>query len=188
MFGGGNGDQLFSAGNEAQALHAGSGNETLFGAFGSGADTFYGSSGKTQITGGTGADTFVAGTGAASITAGLSNNEFVFYNGQAGGTESISGFVSGRDLIDLQGYGKNEVANALKSQHQTAGGDVITLSDNTTITFAGVNSLSASDFVTSSGSASGGSGDPGSGDHGHGHGHHDGDGHSHIRDGIVGHS
>ena len=186
LFGGGDGDQLYSMGNKAQALHAGAGNETLFGLGGSGADTFYGSSGSTQIVGGFGADTFVAGTGAATITAGFSSNLFVFTNGQAGGTESISGFVSGQGLIDLQGYGKNEVTKALKSQHLTSGGDVITLSDSTTITFAGVSSLSASDFVTSSGSAGGG--DPSTGDKGHhgSHGDFDAGDHRHIRDGIVG--
>ncbi len=97
LFGGGDGDQLFGMGTMAQALHAGAGNETLFG--GAGADTFYGGSGSAQVFGGFGADTFVAGTGAATITAGLTNNLFVFSDGQAGGTESISGFVSGRDLL-----------------------------------------------------------------------------------------
>jgi len=184
LFGGGSGDQLFGNGTEAQALHADAGNETLSG--GSGADTFYGSAGSTRMFGGFGSDTFVAGTGAATITAGLTSNLFVFTDGQAGGTESISGFTSGRDLVDLQGYGKNEVTKALKSQHVTSAGDTITLSDHTTITFAGVNSLSASDFVTSSGSA-GGADTHGGGSHGH-HSGFDADDHRHIRDGIIGHS
>ena len=185
LFGGGSDDQLIASGNKSQALHAGAGNETLSGLFSSGADTFYGSGGSTQIIGGFGADTFVAGTGAATITAGFSKNLFVFTDGQAGGTESIAGFISGRDLVDLQGYGKNEVTKALKSQHLTPGGDVITLSDNTTITFAGVSSLSASDFVTSSGSASGGDPAGGKGHHS-GHSDLDADGHRHIRHDIVG--
>jgi Ca2+-binding RTX toxin-like protein len=184
LFGAGNGDQLFGMGNKAQALHAGAGNETLFG--GAGADTFYGGSGSSQIFGGFGADTFVAGTGGATITAGLSSNLFAFYNGQAGGTESISGFVSGRDLIDLQGYGTNEVTKALKSQQLTPGGDVITLSDHTTITFAGIGSLSASDFVTSSGSAGGTESISGSKGHHAGMGDGDVDNHAHLRNGILG--
>ena len=55
--------------------------------------------------------------------------------------------MSGQDSIDLQGYGKNEIADALKSQTVTDGSVTITLSDRTTITFAGVASLSANDFV-----------------------------------------
>lgn len=184
LFGGGDGDQLFGNGTTAQALHAGAGNETLFG--GSGADTFYGSAGTTQMVGGFGSDTFVAGTGSATITAGLTGNLFAFTDGQAGGTESISGFTSGRDLIDLQGYGKNEVTKALKSQTVTSGGDTITLSDHTTITFAGVSSLSASDFVTSSGSAAGADTGPGAS---HGlRSSADPDDHGHIRDALFGHS
>jgi hypothetical protein len=93
--------------------------------------------------------------------------------------------MSGRDLIDLQGYGKNEVTKALKSQLLTPGGDVIKLSDNTTITFAGVTSLSANDFVTSSGSASGGDPSPGGKGHHASHGDLDAGDHSHIRDGIF---
>ena len=75
----------------------------------------------------------------------------------------------------------------------------ITLSDNTTITFAGITSLSASDFVATGG---GGDNDDDDGhdhdhgcgdDHGHGHGqmghgdHDDGD-MRHIRDLPGGHS
>lgn len=183
LFGGGDGDQLFGNGTKAQALHAGAGNETLFGGFG--ADTFYGSAGSTQMFGGFGSDTFVAGTGAATITAGLTGNLFVFTNGQAGGTESISGFVSGRDQIDLQGYGKNEVTKALKSQTIGSGGDTITLSDHTTITFAGINSLSASDFVTTSGSAASVVSVAGSG---RGTSGFDVDDHRHIRNTWIGHS
>jgi Ca2+-binding RTX toxin-like protein len=184
LFGGGNGDQLFGAGSMSQALHAGAGNETLSG--GAGGDTFYGSAGSTVIYGGFGADTFVAGSGAATITSGFTSNLFVFNNGQAGGSESVQGFVSGRDLIDLQGYGSNEVKLALKSQQLTAGGDMITLSDNTTITFAGITNLTASDFVTSSGSAmvadavnSSAAGQFGSHDFNEPHT---------IRNGVIGHS
>lgn len=187
LFGGGDGDQLFAAGNKAQALHAGTGNETLFGGFASGADTFYGGTGAAQITGGAGNDTFVAGTGSVTITAGLGSNLFVFTDGQAGGTELIQAFTSGRDQIDLQDYGKHEVANALKSQQVVGGSDTITLSDHTTITFAGIGSLTASDFITSGG----GSGDDRGHDHDdgrHGHGDLGADDHGHIRDTLFGHS
>jgi Ca2+-binding RTX toxin-like protein len=178
LFGGGNGDQLFAAGNAAQALHAGAGNETLFGGFSSGNDTFFG------------------GTGNASITGGSGTNLFAFADGQAGGIVSIQGFISGRDHVNLQGYGKNEVAEALKSQAAVGGTDIITLSDHTTISFANVSSLTASDFITSSGVADhagdpekrSGHDDNGQPDRGHGRQGMPGmDEHGQIRSSIVGH-
>jgi len=128
LFGGGDGDQLFASGAAGQELHAGAGNETLNGVFASGADTFFASTGNTTIAGGGGPDLFV------------------FTNGQSGGTDLIQNFMSGQDTINLQGYGKNEVADALKSQTVAAGSVTITLSDSTKITFANVGSLTAKDF------------------------------------------
>lgn len=151
LFGGGDGDQLFAAGGKGQELHAGAGNETLFGAAAFGADTFYGSAGSTQMFGGSGKDVFA------------------FVDGQAGGHATIQGFAHGRDLVDLQGYGKDAVKDALKSQHVVGTTNTITLSDHTTITFIGVGKLTASDFA-------GGGGQQGHGGHGHHddtfHGHH----------------
>jgi hypothetical protein len=185
LFGGGNGDQLIAANSAAaQALHAGAGNETLDGAFSRGSDTFYG------------------GTGSATITAGSGTNLFVFTDGQAGGTASIEGFDSVRSHIDLQGYGKNEVANALKSQTVVGGTTTITLSDHTKISFAGVSQLTANDFITSSGTsgATGGTGTTGGtgntggqgdddGKQGHGHQSQGNmDDHGQIRGSMIGHS
>ncbi len=169
LFGGGNGDELFAQGSAGQALHAGAGNETLFGGFASGADTFYGSAGRTEMVGGSGNDTFV------------------FTNGQAGGNDLIQGFTSGPDKIDLQGYGSKEVSKALDSQVQHDGSVTITLSDHTRITFAGISSLSASDFITSGGGTSGKPGGKGGGGDGSkGHGSHDPADPSHIRDAAFG--
>jgi Ca2+-binding RTX toxin-like protein len=152
LFAGGDGDQLFAAGNKAQALYAAGGNETLSGANASGADTYYGSSGQLLVVGGDGKDTFVAGAGSATIDGSI--DMFVFTNGQAGGTALIQAFRSGQDLIDLQGYGDREVAKALRSQQVAGNQDTITLSDNTRITFAGISSLNADDFITSAGGSS----------------------------------
>lgn len=143
LFGGGNGDRLLAAGGQGQALHAGAGNETLFGGAAYGADTFYGGSGSTQITGGSGKDVFA------------------FVDGQAGGKATVQGFAHGRDLIDLEGYGKNAVKDALQSQHLVGLNNTITLSDNTTVTFIGVGKLTASDFTGGTG------GQQGKGSHGH---------------------
>ena len=80
-----------------------------------GPDTLFGGSGAVSILGGAN-DTFVAGSGSATVDAPLGNNVFVFNDGKAGGSALIQGFTSGMDTIDLLGYGKNEVTQALKHQ------------------------------------------------------------------------
>ena len=95
----------------------------------------------------------LASTGNTTIVGGGGPDRFVFTNGQAGGTDLIQNFTSGQDTIDLQGYGKNEIRNALKGQTVSGDSVTITLSDHTTITFAGVTSLTASDFIATGGAA-----------------------------------
>ena len=72
---------------------------------------------------------------------------FAFIDGSAGGHDLIVGFTAG-DLIGLQGYGDNAVRQALRSATIGPSGISITLSDYTSITFAGLSSLRARDFVT----------------------------------------
>jgi hypothetical protein len=57
------------------------------------------------------------------------------------------------------------------------GSDTITLSDNTKITFGGITSLTASDFITSNGNGNG---------NGNGHGHGDDHGHGSSSHGDPG--
>ncbi len=66
--------------------------------------------------------------------------------------------------IDLSGYGKNEVKYALAHQTTADGSVTVTLSDNTTVTFQNVGSLSASNFTDSNSSGGGGGGKGGFGD------------------------
>jgi Ca2+-binding RTX toxin-like protein len=122
---------LNAGGANPQALHASSGNETLFGALGSGADTFFG------------------GTGATTITMGTGNDTLAFTDGSAGGTDMVNDFTSGTDKIALQGYPANEVANSLAGQTMNGAGNVsIQFSDGTKVTFAGLGHLlSSSDFT-----------------------------------------
>jgi len=168
LFGGGNGDQLYAGGDKAQQLHAAGGNETLFGGFASGNDTFYGGSGSDQITGGSGNNTFVAGTGTATITASPgSMNLFDLMKTMGGGSETVTGLTDPSQVhIDLSGYGKNEIKYALAQQSTTDGSVTVTLSDNTTVTFQNIASLSGSNF-TDTNSSLGSSGD---------HRHHSGGG------------
>lgn len=142
LFGGGNGDRLYADG-EHQVLVAGAGNETLSAA---GHDTLYGGSGNTRMIGRGDDNSFIAGTGAATITGGHGKDAFVFIDGSAGGHDLITNFHAG-DLVSLQGYGTGAVQAALKTETVGPNGVTITLSDNTSITFAGLTTLSASAFV-----------------------------------------
>jgi len=81
------------------------------------------------------------------MTGGAGADQFRFINYQAGGTDLILDFTS-KDQVALIGYGKNAVANALKTQTVVGGSVTITLSDNTRITFAGVTSLNSNEFTT----------------------------------------
>ena len=57
------------------------------------------------------------------------------------------GFYQGKgDLVSLQGYGPDAVSTVLAQQTASGAGTTITLADNTSITFAGVSHLTASDF------------------------------------------
>ena len=106
----------------------------------SGAETIatspLGNSGTMVALLGSGADSVLGGSGASTITGGSGNDVFAFIKGHAGGSEVIIGFTSS-DNLAFAGYGytgSNLPAEAVGSH-----GDVITLSDGTTITLAGFN-------------------------------------------------
>jgi Ca2+-binding RTX toxin-like protein len=146
LFGAGNGDVLYANGDHGQVLHAGAGSETLFGGLSSGNDMFYAGTGKTLITGGFGNDTFVAGTGNATIQSGVGADVFKFVHGAAGGSDLIQN-MDGGDRIQLVGYGANEKANMISSQVNAGNNTMVTLSDNTKITFSGVSNLTNLNFL-----------------------------------------
>ncbi|GAB0116912.1 hypothetical protein [Acidisoma sp. 7E03] len=94
-----------------------------------------GNSGTLVAVLGSGADSVIGGSGASTITAGSGNDSFLFVKGHAGGSEIIIGF-SASDNLGFAGYGYT--ATNLPSEHVGSIGDVITLSDGTTITLAGI--------------------------------------------------
>jgi hypothetical protein len=94
-----------------------------------------GNSGTLVATLGSGADTVIAGGGASTITAGSGNDVFGFVDGHAGGSVVIIGF-NASDNIAFGGYGYS--ATNVPTETVTSGGDVMTLSDGTTILFAGL--------------------------------------------------
>lgn len=93
-----------------------------------------GNSGTLVAVLGSGADSVIGGSGAATVTAGSGHDSFLFVKGHAGGSEIIIGFNSS-DNLGFAGYGYT--ATNLPSEHVGSLGDVITLSDGTTITLAG---------------------------------------------------
>lgn len=88
-------------------------------------------SGTLIATLGSGADTALAGAGTAVIQGGSGPDVYGFVAGHSGGAVTILGF-SGKDNIAFEGYSSPpvEAVGAL--------GDVITLSDGTTITLSGI--------------------------------------------------
>jgi len=146
LFGGGAGDHLYAQGANAQALFAGIGNETLSAAMATGNDTLVAGSGNDLLNGGSGNDTFYGGTGASTMLGGSGNDIFAFVKSLNGGTDLVMNFTSA-DKIDLQGFGKHAVEDALNSQTFANGSVTITLPDNTRVTFAGLSELTKSDFT-----------------------------------------
>jgi RTX calcium-binding nonapeptide repeat (4 copies) len=104
----------------------------------SGAETIatnpLGNKGTLVATLGSGADTVLGGSGASTITGGSGNDVFAFIKGHASGSEVIIGFTSS-DNLGFAGYGYT--ASNLPTEAVGPIGDVITLSDGTTITLAG---------------------------------------------------
>lgn len=80
------------------------------------------------------------------------SNMFDFLNGRAGASYTITDFnAADGNKVWLANYGNDAVTNALSTQQQeTVNGVVnttITLSDNSQITFVGVDQLKTSDFL-----------------------------------------
>jgi hypothetical protein len=148
LVGGGNGDLLFGSTDKVnQALFA-SGNETLLGG-GQSSDLFAGFStlnfqGNVAMTAanGTGNNGFFVGAGNDTIWAGLGSDSIFFdarYTGHTasgatipGGNDLIFNFNTAKDVVALGGYTGNPTLS------NGPNGATLSLSDGTTVTFAGV--------------------------------------------------
>ncbi|NPD65224.1 calcium-binding protein [Lichenicola cladoniae] len=133
---------------------AGSGNETLNGSgstqgfigFISNQSTAAGDS----ISGGSGDDTLVAGIGNQTLSGGAGMNQFIIAaNGTAGNASiTISDFGSSAgNMVQLYGYGANEVAKTLSTAVVSGSNTTVTLSDKSTITFNNVTNLKSGSFI-----------------------------------------
>jgi Ca2+-binding RTX toxin-like protein len=143
-----NGDQLVAAASGAEALHAGAGNETLNGSSSTANNSYYTGSNAavnggtfyavTQVSTGAGTSTVFGGTGFSTVTGGSGSNTYEFVQGQAGGgTMTVTNFDPSKDQVRLYGYASGTAQAAVAGAQVGSGGTVVTLSDNTRITFQG---------------------------------------------------
>lgn len=93
-----------------------------------------GNSGELVAILGSGASTVVGGSGSATVTGGSGPDAYIFVKGHAGGSETVIG-LKATDNVGFAGYSYS--AGNLPSEQVGSAGDVMTLSDGTTITFAG---------------------------------------------------
>ena len=135
---------LFVAGNGSETIDA---SQSQFGlhAFG----TNHGYSGTQVMIGGSATDTLVVGIGDATLTGGSgAANIFALRNGDAGAAYTITDFGSAAgNLVALYHYKESDLQGAVATQTHSGGNTTVTLSDNSQITFMGVDSVKSSDFT-----------------------------------------
>lgn len=114
-----------------------------------GNDAFWAGSGNVTLVGGTGNDTFAGGAGAATITAGSGSNAIALFGETATASTAltVSSFAS-HDYIGLVDFG---ASTTYTLQQTTAGNDVLTLSNGSTITLVGYTSLTGAQILTNNG-------------------------------------
>jgi Ca2+-binding RTX toxin-like protein len=149
--GGTAGNNLLQGGFGSATLQAGGANDTLFAGPGSNPQVLIAASGNETLNGlaSSGADTFYAGTGNADITLGFGKDTVVFTDGSAGGADTVNGFTSGPDKIQLNGYPPTEVDSVVGGQTLNGAGVTISLTDGTTVLFASLTQkVTNGDFIT----------------------------------------
>lgn len=111
MSGLGGRDRLSGLGGD-DILLGGGGADQLSG--GDGSDFLYGEDGNDTLTGGRGGDTLTGGKGRDTMTGGAGNDRFIFLavadSPVGAGADTITDFVSGRDVIDLSAIDANTKA------------------------------------------------------------------------------
>jgi subtilisin-like proprotein convertase family protein len=148
FYGEASGDVLTAAGAVADRLVAGAGTETLSGGASTGLITLQAGSGTDTMTAGKGRTTFIVGTGSSSITIGGISDIIEIQSGQAGGSDTITGFRSGVDKLDLINFGPLAMSNAINTQKSDGhGGTLLTFTDNTRLDMVGISKVTSSLFT-----------------------------------------
>jgi Ca2+-binding RTX toxin-like protein len=137
-------------GSQAGALYvAGPGNETVNASqstiSGASGNQFWAGSdptGNNLLVAGSGTDTLCAGAGNDTLAGGLGSDAFVFFRSQTAGTNvtTVTNFNSS-DSVFLVNYGES-TQQILNTANVGGSGLTLTLSDNTKVTFTGVNQVS----------------------------------------------
>ena len=122
----------FAIGTGPVVMVAGTGTSLLNGLTGSGTETMFTGGGTALMALNGAADTVVGGSGHSTVVGGTGHDVYGFLAGHASGSEVIFN-ISASDIVVFGGYGGDPIT----SENVTNGSDVVTLSDNTTITFAG---------------------------------------------------
>jgi hypothetical protein len=137
---------------------AGTGNETLNAGYANSGVFFYGDNASdsavsagisTSMTGGIGNDTFVSGSGYETMVGGAGNNMFIIdaTTDGVGAQIMLADFgASAGNVVGFLGFSEADIQTALAGATTVTGAagetdTVITLSDNTTVTFVGISSL-----------------------------------------------
>ncbi len=146
---GGTGNNTLVGGAGQTTIMGGLGNDMIVAAGGStvimggnGTDTIFAGTGDTVVTEGNGTNLMVFNTGNATVTGGTGRDTYIVSNGHAGGRELIQNFKVGVDQIQTFGYA------AGSTRVQAVGANtLVSLSDGTTITLAGVTQLNPNSIV-----------------------------------------
>ncbi|PWC78130.1 hypothetical protein TSH64_28155 [Azospirillum sp. TSH64] len=150
IFGGNGTSNIFAQGGQS-TVFAGSGVNQVFGIDNNALYAVGGSSSTNTATivGGNANDTLFGGTGKSVMFGGGGENLFAFSTVFGGGQTVIGDFnASGaNNKILIQGYSGVTSASLLSNATVTGGNTVITLTDNTTITVAGVTNLSQNSII-----------------------------------------
>jgi len=120
-------------------MDGGAGNDTLTG--GNGNDTLYGGGGTDYLSGGNGNDLLYGGLGSDFLTGNNGNDIFAFAAGE--GTDTITDFSDGNDLIGLSG-------GLTFGQLSFSGSNIIITSTNeilATLTSINTTTLTSADFM-----------------------------------------
>jgi len=146
LFGAVGADMSYTGSTGSLLFVAGVGNDTLNASGSSTANEYWAAIGApagNSLVGGSGDNTFAAGTGPDTFSGGAADNSYVFISsilGSSAQTDVISNFLTGTSSLVLSGG----VSTVSASTGGSGAGafTTLTLSDNTQITFLGVNSAS----------------------------------------------
>lgn len=147
LFGAAGGDVTYGGSVGGLAYLAGSGNETLDASGSTTNDLMFGGSdpsGQDTILAGSGSDTMVAGIGNDMLAGSSGGGDlFIFASVTGAAPHDVVANFMASDAILLVGYAAGVTAAALASATSGPSSTTLTLSDSTTITFAGVTNVSA---------------------------------------------